>query len=511
MQLTRLQRAIVEELFDQMGHIPTQSELASRVESTQPSVSRALKPLREAGYVRKEKQGYILMGSAVRDFNFLQDYPMAIPSELPRGISESHTALRAIREGLHPQQLDEIRRSIDFIQGSNSTLDSAINMLNKDLSGASNALRAVNQIAQQENFGRSVQALNALKTSQKDIGTARALSGIDIGQTQRSMESIVRELLTTQDRFMSGISSWLSSHTKIEQRFRHSISPVTEIAHIYEHIAPQIKEFTPILEQANLSIHAYSRFSDRILDVLNDQAFSRAQSLVASTAIGRASTVLRDATTLWHDQLQFIEDDVDSEGVVAIEPNFYDQFEHEIWNNIDTTKVLTDDDAETQIASLYSSAIAQVAHRVGQLHVSCNKLAQRLGYEIIFKPSVEVVETSMWLPQAVADDESSFRSIIRGLYMFLYESSGELKRVSAVLDEQDYMPLLELKWIRHDFAHDSGHKDKKALERIGSIYKRWIGKVYPMTETDFAKCQLELLKEIERSLRQLYYELTNKS
>jgi Mn-dependent DtxR family transcriptional regulator len=54
-KISRLQARILDELYS--GTMPTVSSIAERLNKLLPSISRAMKPLREAGYVVKSDDG----------------------------------------------------------------------------------------------------------------------------------------------------------------------------------------------------------------------------------------------------------------------------------------------------------------------------------------------------------------------------------------------------------------------------------------------------------------------
>jgi hypothetical protein len=155
--------------------------------------------------------------------------------------------------------------------------------------------------------------------------------------------------------------------------------------------------------------------------------------------------------------------------------------------------------------------ISDAANRLVRARSQCVKTAELLGLEPIFSASVETEDAAAALALHVADDEDGLSKCVNRLYKLIYESSGELNRVSDEFksSESDFFVLKNLRtYYFHDVRHGEQRKQQKKLAEVADGFRRLISQPIPRTPSDFLNAQLslfmrlaDLLDEIEASLR----------
>ena len=153
--------------------------------------------------------------------------------------------------------------------------------------------------------------------------------------------------------------------------------------------------------------------------------------------------------------------------------------------------------------------ISHTASRAADLRYQCSRSAQLRTGEPVFRATTETDLAAAMLPQSVARSEEEFAYFIDLIFYYVYESSGDLGRVTSVDASMiDRHPILvEVKWLRHYFRHDLNHgKPGEAagkFRRIGDLFIRLVGVSVPDRPSLWEQAQLRILRKLVEALEDL--------
>lgn len=161
------------------------------------------------------------------------------------------------------------------------------------------------------------------------------------------------------------------------------------------------------------------------------------------------------------------------------------------------------------IAHSRSAGLAEKAQRIWPLMRDCNEAAKLRDEQEIFRITTRFVDECVKLPDRVATGREPFGSVVRALYILLYEAAG-----SGSLRYRNYMAedaprvILAIKHLRnyysdHDADHGSdGDRAAKWKKLSGSL--EWLGLARaPRSREDYELLHGRLLEEVERFLEEL--------
>jgi|GEM_PF-3585932 len=129
-----------------------------------------------------------------------------------------------------------------------------------------------------------------------------------------------------------------------------------------------------------------------------------------------------------------------------------------------------------------------------------NKLEETSTGKCIFKNTTKNSRANMIIPSRVANIEENFGIIIDNLYFLLYEGSGDAKRLTSLLTDNELETLWLIKHLRRDFRHDVDHgKESDIIKKMMSpkdFFMESISKPYPSTNFDWSTAQLFLYEKV---------------
>jgi len=114
----------------------------------------------------------------------------------------------------------------------------------------------------------------------------------------------------------------------------------------------------------------------------------------------------------------------------------------------------------------------------------------------MFKPTNRGLVSTVKMTTTVADNQTNFAEIVDALYFLLYEGSGDAKRLTEVMSQQDLEILWWIKKLRRSFRHDLDHgpesKSRKQHIEIGEVYRQLIGNKRPTCAAQWSEAQVSL-------------------
>ena len=148
--------------------------------------------------------------------------------------------------------------------------------------------------------------------------------------------------------------------------------------------------------------------------------------------------------------------------------------------------------------------------------VNINKTCQRKKIEKVFKYTNATMIAATNLGGTVCTNNSSFGSIIDGLYFFFYENLKHIKELfseDAVRNEDIFQCIFRVKDMRTDLRHDFEHGDNigKKMNDIAESYSFYTGKVTLTATNDFLTIQEGLYKDFSRLLDHLQETIEGRS
>lgn len=176
-----------------------------------------------------------------------------------------------------------------------------------------------------------------------------------------------------------------------------------------------------------------------------------------------------------------------------------------------------DFDADVDVATLVSlstfATIARLGAGLVRYTAQLNREAERLGRAVVFKPTTEMTERAARLALRVADNETTFYSVVDDLYFILYEGSGAGARLVQLAEEDPQLgkpalePLWTMKHLRLAGRHDIGHgkpsdiADKNA--NVGEAFTALIGVPVPRAKAEWKQAQIQLFRMLFEMLQRI--------
>lgn len=176
-----------------------------------------------------------------------------------------------------------------------------------------------------------------------------------------------------------------------------------------------------------------------------------------------------------------------------------------------------DKDFSAEEASI-SGSISAAANRCFNKLVYLNQNAQMKGFGEIFSPTSKTVQSAANLPLICAQTIEQLATVVDYLFFTFYEGAGadKLRFIEMNLvtpDESTPVFLvkhLRNKWLRHDVEHGSAGNIRSKFREISTTLNQLGQKNIPRSKIEFAKVNLNLLRELEAFLDLLIERLDNK-
>jgi len=199
-------------------------------------------------------------------------------------------------------------------------------------------------------------------------------------------------------------------------------------------------------------------------------------------------------------------------GIRLVSPTVYDRLQIEVDDHRDELTTLEPEQVEAEFEQTLTLQISRTATRIIQARFTCNRRMQTMGQDPIFKPTVVTEYVAAMLPQWVAADEQQFRQFIDWMFKFVYESSGDLKRL---IPFGDLHPItMAIKFLRHFYFHDLEHGEAKETERkykrVGDVFTELVGSAIIEAPVQWQRTQLAVLRGVEDLLQKLNESLRDR-
>jgi hypothetical protein len=156
--------------------------------------------------------------------------------------------------------------------------------------------------------------------------------------------------------------------------------------------------------------------------------------------------------------------------------------------------------------STASTAIALGGEIVELIH-GINESRVSAGAPLVISPTNRNLLAVQQITTTVAADEQGFGKIVDALYCLLYEGSGDAKRLTELMSDEELMALWWVKTLRTSLRHDVDHGDpRKARSRhveIGDVYIRLISRRRPIRAAHWSAAQTALFTAAAQLLRAL--------
>lgn len=498
-RLSSLQQRILSALDD--NSLGTQREIAEATGSYQSSISRSIRRLMDAGLVTHGEAGYEI----TLDGSKLLSERMAERTSTP-----IQPGAVLSREATH-LPLTELRRVQEQL--------AALHKPAADILRVYSRMRPL--FEELENTGSPIASLDHCQRDFAEHLRLAAIPSIAIrlmgaGQVNKQINRILKEVVANQARIAERLTQVtaqadFASGTWVMEAMLPSAKAVEAMAQL---AVVQLKVPQPVgahilLKAVRTSLAHYQRFA---LDILAKVAETwTKQALLPLSEVKLGGQILQEAIA----PLRSIPLNIaPRHSLIDVTPNFYSVFGRQAAAIPWDPTVLTEEEVQVELESLPSVKIADAGLSLVRTRVQCNKRAQLIGQELPFRPTVDTELISVMLPQTTVMDEREFREFIDWLYKYVYESSGDLKRLLAYLPEEDCQVAFVVKFLRryyfHDLEHGSDREAQKKYRAVGGIFQERIGRPYPETCDHWQTVQLCLLNDLHAMLLRLLSYLITK-
>lgn len=189
-----------------------------------------------------------------------------------------------------------------------------------------------------------------------------------------------------------------------------------------------------------------------------------------------------------------------------VSPRIFDVLSDEMDGRRPEFSDLSSKDAAPAVSGTLAAQLHAVAREVVELRHSINVASLTVDGEPVFKPTVKTERFSYRLVVDAVSNRDEFDSFADDLYEYVYESSGEWKRIK---NRAPGFPKVAdaIKQLRRFGAHDIEHGKESEIrtkaQQVGEHLLRLTGKRVPSTAREWQKAQLGLLHELAAFLRDL--------
>lgn len=157
-------------------------------------------------------------------------------------------------------------------------------------------------------------------------------------------------------------------------------------------------------------------------------------------------------------------------------------------------------DLEEEYAKSAMGQIAEGGKNIASKIQHINELRMAKGEEPMFKPTNKTYTAVSCLTSSFAVDQNTFGNVMDSLYMLIYEGSGSANRILEVLNDEECLPLWNIKSLRTDCRHDVEHGSEKQIQKkkreIGETYKSICGKLRPFKQKEWVTAHCNLFVKI---------------
>jgi excisionase family DNA binding protein len=330
--------------------------------------------------------------------------------------------------------------------------------------------------------------------------------GPRIGDLMVGRTPAIEKLLTGHQQFaksMAEVAGW--TPPRLADQFMEGILPARRALDTIADITRTTGVASLATEQAYLSVNAYQSFSTGLFGKAYGQVEDDFADSVALAEFRVAGSILDSALGAIKGLGRFGSPSAEDLGLQLPHPTIYRWLETEVDEQREELARLEPEQIDAELEQTLALQISRTATRIIQARHACNQQWQLRGDEPIFKPTNNTEFVSGMLPQWVAADEAQFRQFIDWMFKYVYESSGELKRLK---DRIGIPPVtMTIKFLRHFYFHDLEHGETKEIarkhKRVGDEFERLVGVATIQTPVQWQRAQLAILREVEKLLNDL--------
>lgn len=259
-----------------------------------------------------------------------------------------------------------------------------------------------------------------------------------------------------------------------------------------------------LARQGQLLSESYSSF-------INGLAIDAVSGVLGSAGLSAATANLERSTA----SLALLADfDLTSEPFpfTPLRPNWFEVFGQDLEARPEDDEGLSVEAAERTVAETPAGRLAAIAGEIITLHYNINVDSETASGEPIFRATSKGTYVAGTLSLFSVGSREEFDRFAEGLYYFLYEASGEWKRITAY--EPNFPKVADrIKHFRLYSTHDTQHGSRAAIERkgkqVGSHLTDLISRAIPRSPDEWREAQLALLLEVADFLRHLRERITN--
>ncbi len=288
-------------------------------------------------------------------------------------------------------------------------------------------------------------------------------------------------------------------------QFTEALLPARRAIDTIAEIAGTAGAASLTVEQAHLTVSAYQTFSMGLFGAAYESARPDTADYLSFAKFRAAGSILDSSMGAIKGLGRLGLPSAGDLGLTLPRPTIYRRFEAEVDERRDEFAQLHSDEIDAELEQTLALQISRTATRISEARRACNQHVQQLGEEPIFKPTSASEYISCMLPQWVVADEEQFRQFIDWMFRYVYESSGELKRIK---DRVGIPPVtMTIKFLRHFYFHDLEHGEAREIERkhkrVGEEFNRLVGVAIVKTPAQWQRAQLTILREVETLLQDL--------
>ncbi len=164
-------------------------------------------------------------------------------------------------------------------------------------------------------------------------------------------------------------------------------------------------------------------------------------------------------------------------------------------------------DPEAAFSRSTASTVATLGGEIVGLIYSINESRISSGKAHIITPTNRSLLAVHRITGSLSSDEQSFGEVVDALYFLIYEGSGDAKRLTDLMTDEELTTVWWIKNLRTSIRHDIDHGDKRKSQKkhleIGGVCSTLVGKRRPNRQADWATAQVALYEYTADFLRRV--------
>lgn len=408
--------------------------------------------------------------------------------------------------------MNAIYDSLNGLRNMYSAMDQ-VSSISRSIARSFQGIETASLIAQSFDTGHLQMSETVAKILEPTRMTALtpALNKLILGQVGGDLlasvdNSVFGRMLAEQQQFskrMAQVGQW--SPPMLSGQFMEDLLPARRAIDTIADIARTAGASSLAVEYAHLTVSAYQTFSLGLFDATYESARPDTADFLSFAKFRAAGSILDSSMGAIKGLGRLGMPSAAALGLTLPPPTIYRRLETEVDERRDELAQLHPDEIDTELEQTLTLQISRTATRISEARLACNRHLRKLGEVPAFKPTSASEHISCMLPQWVAANEAQFGQFIDWMFKYVYESSGELKRIK---DRVGIPPVtMTIKLIRNFYFHDLEHGEAKEIERkhkrVGEEFSRLVGVATLETPVQWQRAQLAILREVETLLQDL--------